>query len=451
MIVTKKAIDRRMVLRGAGAMLALPLLDAMVPALTAISQTAAAPIKRFGAFYVPNGMSIAKGHWTPLATGAGFEMTNILKPWEKFRDRLTVVSGLTNRPAIGLVGEGAGDHARGPACWLTGVHVKKTEGGDYQAGTSLDQHMAQQVGRETPLPSLELGMDSIDFVGACDPGYSCVYQATISWKTPTVPLPMENDPRAVFERLFGSGGTTDPKARLARIAKSRSVLDALTGTVTRLQRDLGAQDRAKIDQYLDAVRDAERRLEKAEKQNVQLPVMERPTSIPEAFEDHIKLQFDLVALAFQADITRIFTFLLAKEMGPHAYPGSGVPEAHHGVSHHQGKAERLEKLGRINTYHTYMFAYLLEKLQATPHGGGTLLDDTILTYGAGIGNSDQHSHTDLPAAVIAGKNTGIRGGQHIAAAKDTPLMNVHLTLLDKMGVPMEKFGDSTGKVNELSL
>jgi hypothetical protein len=451
MIVTKKAIPRRTVLRGAGAMLALPLLDAMVPAFTAVAKTAAAPVKRFGAFYVPNGMSIGKGHWTPATTGPDFELTTILQPWAKFRDRLTIISGMTNHAAIGQVGEGAGDHARGPACYLTGVHVKKTEGGDYRAGTSLDQYMAQKIGTETLLPSLELGMDSIDFVGACDPGYSCVYQATISWKTPTVPLPMENDPRAVFERLFGADGTTDPKARLARIAKSKSVLDALTGSVSRLQQDLGTRDKEKIDQYLEAVRDAERRLEKAEKQNVELPVIPRPTGIPESFEDHIKLQFDLLTLAFQADITRIFTFLLAKEMGPHAYPGSGVPEAHHGVSHHQSKEERLAKLARINTYHTYMYAYLVDKLATTPYGDAMLLDDTILNYGAGISNSDQHTHVDLPIALISGKRTGIKGGQHIRTELHTPLTNMHMTLLDKMGVPMESFGDSTGKLEGLSL
>lgn len=451
MIVTKKAIARRTVLRGAGAMLALPLLEAMVPAFTPVARTAAAPVRRFGAFYVPNGMSIGKGHWYPEAEGKGFELTTILKPWEKYKDNLVIVSNMMNRPAVGLIGEGAGDHARGPACYLTGVHVKKTEGGDYEAGTSLDQYMAQQIGKDTVLPSLELGMDSIDFVGACDPGYSCVYQATISWKTPTVPLPMENDPRAVFERLFGSGSSTDSKARLARIAKSKSVLDSLTGSVTRLQRELGAQDKVKIDQYLDAVRDAEQRLEKAEKSNVQLPVMERPTGIPDNFEDHIKLQFDLLTLAFQADITRIFTFLLAKEMGPHAYPGSGVPDAHHGMSHHQGKDERLAKLARINTYHTYMYSYLLDKLASTPDGDGTLLDNTLLNYGAGISNSDRHSHENLPIAVIAGKNIGIRGGQHIRTKLDTPLTNLHLTLLDKMGIPMEKFGDSTGKIEGLSI
>ena len=449
--VTRTAIPRRTVLRGIGATLGLPLLDAMVPALTPLVKTAANPVRRFGVFYVPNGMSILPGAWTPATEGSLGELPRILAPLTPFRDQLLVLSGLTLKPANPLPGEGAGDHSRGPSGYLTGVHIKKTEGSDIRAGVSIDQMMAQELGKDTQLGSLEIGMDSVDFVGACDPGYSCAYEATIAWRTPTTPLPMENDPRAVFDRLFGAD-TTDRRARLAQIAKDRSLLDTLTHHVARLQKELGASDRAKLTQYLEAVREAERRLQKAEEQSARdLPFVERPNGgIPATFEEHFTLMFDLVALAYQADLTRVFTFMLAKEMGPHAYPESGVPESHHSQSHHQGQEEKLQKLSRINAYHVKMFSYFVEKLHATQDGDGSLLDHAIINYGASISNSDQHRHNNLPIVLIGGGAGRLKGGRHIRYPEDTPLMNLHRALLDKMEIRVDELGDSTGKLEGLS-
>ena len=380
MIITRKHLPRRTVLRGLGATLALPLLDGMVPALSALRRTAANPVRRFGAVYVPNGMEMRQ--WTPAGEGAGFEFSRILEPVEPFRKHLNILSGLADKPAIPRDGEGVGDHARAASTWLTGVHVKKTEGPDIRAGQSLDQLVARQLGSETQLSSLELALDSVEVLGACDQGYSCAYANTISWRTPTTPLPMENDPRAVFERLFGAADSTDAAARLSRLREDRSVLDFVSGEARALRRGLGAADGAKLEQYLEAVRDAERRVRTAELQaDREMPVFEQPVGIPDTFEEHAKLMYDLWLLAFQTDLTRVGTFMVGKEVTGRSYPEIGVSSGHHGVSHHQNDPRQLEALAKINTYHVQMFAYFLDRMRSTPDGDGSLLDHTILLYG----------------------------------------------------------------------
>jgi hypothetical protein len=445
--MTKMAIPRRTFLRGVGATLALPLLDGMIPALSAIGATAAKPTARLGVAYVPNGIQMEQ--WTPAADGGAFELTPILQPLAGFRDRMTIVTGLANRPAFPQTGEGTGDHVRASSTFLTGVHPKKTEGPDIRAGVSMDQIAAERLGRDTQLTSLELCLDSKELIGACEAGYSCAYANTLSWRNPTTPLPMENQPRAVFERLFGDSDNTTRAARLARIASDRSVLDSLVDEVKRLQRRLGPADTDKLAQYLDAIRDIERRIQKAEQQiDVDLPAMERPSGgIPATFGEHAKLMFDLQVLAFQCDMTRVITFLLSREVSPRTYTEIGIPDPHHGLSHHQNNPASMQKLAKINTYHVQQLAYFLEKLQATPDGDGTLLDQLTLLYGCGISNSNLHTHDDLPILVIGGGAGSIKGGRHVRVAKDTPLTNLQLTLLEKVGVPLDTLGDSTGRVD----
>ena len=448
MIISKKAIPRRAVLRGLGATVALPLLDGMVPALTALSQTAARPVRRLGAIYVPNGMDL--GRWTPTTDGSAFELSPILEPLAPFRDRMTVLSGMVNREADGLPGEGAGDHSRGQSVFLTGIHPRKTEGPDIQLGISMDQIAARELGQHTQLASLELGLDANDTVGSCDVGWSCVYNSTISWRSETTPLPMETDPRAVFERLFGAD-TTDPVVRQARREEDRSILDSVTEELARFEHGLGPRDRVKLSEYLEAIRDIERRIQKAEEQSDrELPVVDQPAGVPSTFEAHAKVMFDLMALAYQADLTRVCTFLIGRELSNRTYPEVGVPEAHHLVSHHRHDPNQLTKLAKINTFHTQLLAHLLDQLQSTPDGNGTLLDHSMILYGGGIGDSDRHSHTDLPILVMGGGAGSITGGRHIRLSPDTPLMNLHVSLLDKMGVPVEQVGDSTGTLQELS-
>jgi hypothetical protein len=449
MFITKKHLSRRTVLRGLGATLALPLLDGMVPAAAAIRNTAANPVRRFGAFYVPNGMEMRR--WVPSGDGRNFEFSPILQPLAPFRDQVNVLTGLCDAPAVPLPGEGIGDHARASATWLTGVNVKKTEGLDIRAGTSVDQIAAQVFGKETQLASLELGIDSVETLGACDAGYSCAYTNTIAWRTPTTPLPMENDPRAVFERLFGTADSTDKATRLARIRQDRSVLDYVTDRVAGLKLDLGSGDRLKIAQYLDAVRDVERRIQKAEEQSDrEIPLVEQPVGIPETFDGHAQLMCDLLALAYQTDLTRVGTFMMSKEVSSRAYPEIGVPDAHHGCSHHQNNPEKLEKLAKINTFHIQQFAYFLDKLQSTPDGDGTLLDHSILVYGAGISDGNIHFHMDLPTVVAGGGGGMLKGGRHLRYGDDTPLSNLYVSVLDKLGMPQDAFGDSTGQLQTLS-
>ncbi len=354
MMITKKTLPRRTVLRGLGASLSLPLLDGMVPALAATRNTAANPVRRFGAIYVPNGVEMRA--WTPPGAAGPLELTPVLEPLAPVREQVNVLSGLADKVAIPREGEGVGDHARAASTWLTGVHVKKTEGPDIQAGTSMDQIAARAFGQETQLTSLELAIDSVEVLGACDQGYSCAYVNTIAWRTPTTPLPMENNPRAVFERLFGATDSTDVEARLARLRQDRSILDFVTGEADALRRALGAGDRLKLAQYLDAVRDVERRIQMAEEQSDrEIPVVEQPVGIPDTFEEHCRLMFDLLLLAYQTDLTRVSTFMFGKEVSGRSFPEIGVPGGHHGYSHHQNIPENLEMLARINTHHIRQF------------------------------------------------------------------------------------------------
>ena len=446
MIIRKLAIPRRTFLRGAGAAVALPLLDAMVPALSAQSTTAAAPVRRLGFVYIPNGAVMQQ--WTPAETGAGFALSPILQPLAPYKDQLTVVTGLAHGQAEPL-GDGNGEHSRASATWLNGVHPKQTEGADVQAGMTADQIAAAGLGQDTPLPSLELAIDLDGLVGNCENGYSCVYLNTVAWRSATTPLPMENNPRVVFERLFGDGGTTEQ--RVAEMRRDRSILDSVTDDLAALEREVGAGDRARIDQYLDSVRALERRIQLAEAQSatVELPDLDRPVGIPGTYEDHVKLMFDLLALAYQADLTRVFTFMLGRELGGRTYPHLGVPDPHHGLSHHRNDPEKLDKLARINTYHMGLFAHFLENLQSTSDGDGSLLDHSMVMYGGGLGDSNDHAHFDLPELVVGGGGGRLRGGRHLRYPKDTPVNNLLVSMLDKAGLPAERFGDATGQIREL--
>ena len=451
MIITKRAIPRRTVLRGLGATLALPLLDGMVPALSALRLTAAKAKRRLGFVYVPHGAVMER--WTPALDGAGFEFTPILQPLAPFRDHVLVMTGLDNKPALALQGEPAGGHGRIGGAFLTGVHAKPTEGADFRAGISIDQIAASHLGQETQLASLELGLESTELAGACDVGFSCAYVNTLCWRSPTTPLPMENNPRAVFERLFGDSATTDPSARLARMQKDRSILDSVTDKVADLQRELGPGDRVKLTEYLEAVRDIERRIEKAEHQSARdLPRLDAPSgSIPASFADYARLMFDLQVLAYQSDLTRVITFMIGKELSGRTYPEIGVPDPHHPLSHHQNDPVRLEKLSRINVFHLELFAYYLEQLRTTADGdGGNLLDQVVLLYGSGMGDSNLHDPRNLPMLAVGGGAGQIRGGRHLRFPRETPLTNLYMTVLDKVGVPSERIGDSTGAIELLS-
>ena len=449
MFISQKHLPRRTVLRGLGASLALPLLDGMVPAYAALRKTAANPVRRLGVCYVPNGMEMRA--WTPAGEGRELDLSQILQPLAPFRSQVNVLTGLADKVAVPRPGEGIGDHARASATFLTGVHVKKTEGADIRAGVSMDQIAARTLGAETQLASLELGVDSVETLGACDAGYSCAYTNTIAWRTATTPLPMENDPRAVFERLFGSTDSTDAAARLARIRQDRSVLDYVGDRVAGLQQTLGPGDRTKLDQYFDAVRDVERRIHRAEEQSDrEIPLFEQPAGIPDTFEAHSRLMFDLLALAYQTDLTRVGTFMLSREVSGRAYPEIGVPDSHHGCSHHQNDPAKLEKLAKINTFHMQQFAYFLDKLQSTPDGDGTLLDHSMLIYGSGISDGNIHFHMDLPVVMVGGGGGALKGGRHLRYANDAPLTNLYVSVLGKLGIPVEQFGDSTGKLEYLS-
>ena len=449
MMITKKHLSRRTVLRGCGAALALPLLDGMVPALTALGRTAATGVKRMAVVYTPNGMMMPD--WTPKGDGAGFKFSPILASLAPYREQLIVLSGLEDRYGWPQADEGAGDHARAAATFLTGVHVKKTEGADIRAGVSMDQIAARNLGNETQLASLELALESVELLGACDAGYSCAYANTISWRTPTTPMPMENDPRAVFERLFGGSDSTDAGARTARIEKERSILESVKERVSGLERQLGPRDRGKLTEYLEAVRDVERRIQKAEEQSArELPLVERPAGVPPSFEAHAKLMFDLLTLAFQTDLTRVGTFMLGREVSARAYPEIGVPDAHHPTSHHQNDPEKLAKLAKINVFHTQQFAAFVEKMRATPDGDGSLLDHSMLLYGSAISDSNVHMHDNLPLVLVGGGGGRLAGGRHLVYPKGTPVTNLFLSMLDKLGVPAESIGDSKGRLEDLS-
>jgi len=448
MIITRMTLPRRTFLRGVGATVALPFLDAMLPALGASSAKIAAPVRRLGFLYLPDGMAIGGGgvnYWRPKGEGTSFELSPILSPLAPFRDQVVVVSGLSHKQAD-AAGDGNGDHTRGTATWLNGTRPKFTQGADVRSGTTVDQIAAAQLGADTPLPSLELGLDHNFVVGNCENGYSCVYMNTLAWRTPTTPLPTENNPRTVFERLFGEGGTT--AQRLGQMRKNRSILDAVTDQMARLQKKLGVADGTTMSDYLDTIREVERRIQSAETSAAQseLPTLERPVGIPERFDDHVRLMFDLQCLAYQADITRVFTFMLGREISPRTFPEIGVPEPHHGLSHHRDDPNQLAKFAKVNTYQMTQFTYFLDKLRSTRDGDGTLLDHTILLYGGGLSNPNEHSHIDLPIVLVGGGAGQLRGGRHLKYPVDTPMANLLLTLLDKVGVPLENLGDSTGKL-----
>jgi hypothetical protein len=445
MIISKMAIPRRTVLRGIGATLALPLLDSMVPALTAWSKTAAKPVNRFGVVYVPNGMIMP--NWTPAAEGAAFELTPTLSPLAPFREQLLVLSGLNCIPTPGRPG---GAHAKASTRFLTDVSPPTSET-QLDAGISMDQIVAKELGKFTQLASLELAIESGDTAGACDQGFACAYTNTISWRSANTPLPTQNNPRAVFERLFGDSGSTDPKVRLARMQRERSVLDSVTQEVAQLRGELGQGDGAKLTEYLEAIRDVERRIQMAEAQSGQeLPVIEHPGGIPATFDEHVKLMFDLEVLAYQCDLTRVITFMMGREFSGVTYPQIGVPDAHHPMSHHQNEPEKVAKVAKINAYHVGLFAYLLDKLRSTPDGDGSLLDHMTMMYGAGMADSNAHSPINIPLVLAGGGAGQLKGGRHIRY-KDMPLANLHLTLLDKFGVQWDRIGDSTGRLDDQQL
>ena len=447
MIVTRQAIPRRAVLRGMGATIALPLLDAMVPALTAVAQTPARAVRRFGVVYHPNG--VIYQNWLPKGVGREFELSPVLAPLAPFRDQLIVVTGLSSHQAEAL-GDGGGDHSRASGTYLTGVHVRKSDS-VVENGVSMDQIAAKAFERDTQLSSLQLTMDDNSLVGSCDVGYSCAYSSTLSWLTPTLPLMAENNPRVVFERLFGSAESTDAQVRASRLRQDRSILDSVTARVKELQRKLGPTDNSKVNDYLESLRDVERRIQKAEEQSANGAAgVDQPAGIPDGFEPHVQLLYDLQLLAYRSDLTRVITFMYGREQGGRPYPQIGVPEPHHSLTHHQNDPVKMEKCTTIQKYHVRLFADYLEKLRATPDGDGSLLDHMILLYGSGISNSDRHTHGPLPTLLVGGGAGTLKGGRHLVYPDDTPLTNLQLTLLDKLGVAAEKLGDSTGQFKELS-
>ena len=443
MFITRQRLARRTFLRGLGVSLALPLLDAMVPALTATARTAANPVRRLGFVYCPNGVSMnfsGVNYWKPKTVGANFELSPILAPLAPFRDQMLVVSGLAHRSADASEDGANGDHARGTSTWLTGVHPKHTAGADVYNGISADQIAAGVIGHQTPLPSLELSLDLNYLVGNCGNGYSCDYMNTLAWRSATSALPTENNPRAVFERLFGDGGTA--AQRLQRARENRSILDSVTSDIQRLQARLGPGDRTKVTDYMDAVREIERRIQTVENNGqTELPDLERPVGIPERFDQHVALMFELQRLAFQADVTRIVTFMLGRELNFRSYPEIGITEGHHGLSHHSDNPVQMARYAQVNTYQAQVFASFLASLRSTPDGDGNLLDHSLLLFGAGLSNSNLHTHYDLPLTLFGG---GFKGDRHVAYPHDTPMTNLLLSMLDKAGVPAETLGDSTG-------
>jgi hypothetical protein len=444
MVLTRMALPRRTFLRGMSAAIALPLLDAMVPAFTAVAQTAARPVRRLGFVYIPMGMNPAP--WTPSGEGRITELSPSLASLAPYLDDLTVVSGLeVNNSAVA-----GGNHATAGSAFLSCARAKRTEGSDYELGVTVDQIAARQVGGDTPIPSLEIGTDLIAQVGNCDNGFACVYQNNLSWASSTAPLPIEADPRILFERLFGDGGTSE--SRRAELRRNASILDWVLDDMSRLEGRLGASDRRRVSEYLDAVREVERRIQQAERRSAEsaMPALQRPASVPAEWEDHVKLMCDLQVLALQTDTTRIVTFQMAREGSTRTYPQIGVPEPHHPVSHHTNDPEKLAKLAKINAYHVSLFAYLLERLKATPDGDGTLLDHTTYLLGSGMGNPDIHDHRNLPIVVARGGIGGVKGGHHLRYPDGTPLANLHLTLLDGVGVHLDSFVDSTGRAGIIS-
>lgn len=441
MIIFKKTLPRRTLLRGIGASLALPLLDSMVPALSSASAQTAQPAKRMGVVYVPNGMAMKS--WTPSTEGSGFEITRILRPMKAYQNRMLVLTGLNGSSS------NAGVHASASTRFLTGTIPARSES-DLQAAVSVDQLVARELGKQTQLGSLELALDQSDVFGSCDIGFSCQYTSTIAWRDAHTPLPMETNPRVVFERLFGDTGTTDPAVRLKRIRKDQSLLDSVSDRVSELNRKVDAGDRAKLDQYLDAVRDVERRIQLAEAQSDrELPLLEQPAGVPQTYEEHAKLMFDMQVLAYQTDLTRVITFMMGRELSGRTYAEIGVPDSHHPTSHHRDDPTLYEKVTKINEFHTSLFAYYLDKLDSTPDGNGSLLDNLLMLYGAGMSDSNRHDNTGLPLVLLGGGSGSVKGGRHLRYREGTPISNLHLTMLDKMGLPLENLVNSTGPLNLL--
>ena len=436
--LTKKHLPRRTLLRGLGAAVALPLLDSMLPAQTPLAKTAAQSRSRLSCIYVPHGATMDK--WTPSNEGARFEFTEILAPLEKLRDRVCVVSNLAH-PAAGGVGSDAGaDHARSAAVFLSGVHPEKDS---IRVGPTIDQIAAEHIGQDTPLPSIELSIEEVAL--SCGSGYACAYSNTISWKTPTTPLPMENNPQVVFEKLFGDGSNNAD--RLARKQQSRSLLDSVMGEMASLQRELPPSDRARLSEYLDDVREIERRIQKAEQQvPADLKLPEAPVGVPESFDEHFKIMFDLQVLAFRAEITRIATMMYARDTSGAVYPQSGVRDGFHVASHHSNNRANMDRFALINKYHVEMLAYYLNKLKATPDGDGNLLDHSMVLYGSSMSNGNQHDHDPLPVVLAGGAAGQLKGGRHMQYAPHTPMSNLLLSMLDKLGIPADQHGDSTGKL-----
>ena len=437
MMISKMSLPRRTVLRGLGTALSLPLLDAMVPALSALSRTAAKPNRRFGVVYVPNG--IAMEYWTPVEDGNDFQLTPILHPLADFKDQMTVVSGLRGywTPA----------HAGASTTFLTGAAGVAGETAPV-ADISMDQILAREYGQHTEIGSLQLAIDSRANAGQCSGGHSCVYTNTLCWRSRTTPLPMENNPRVVFEQMFGDSGSTDPETRRARMQRDRSILDSVTEKVADLRREVGQADSLKIDEYLEGVRDIERRIQRAEeRESYEVPSVEQPEGIPGTFAEHVKMMFDLQVLAHQVDLTRVSTFMLGREVSSRTYTEIGVPDAHHPLSHHEYKPEKIALMSKINTYHASMFADYLTKLRATPDGDGNLLDNMLILYGGGMSDSNSHSPLDLPVLLLGGCGGQLEGGRHLRYADDPLMPNLLVTLLDRLDVPVDSLGESDGKLS----
>ncbi len=442
MVITKLALPRRTFLRGVGATMALPLLDAMVPAMKAASPS----VPRFAPIYIGNGANMFE--WTPATEGVGFELSPSLQPLAPFRDRMMVLTGLDNFPGTDQ-GDVGGQHPRAAPAFMSCMHPKATEGSDVEAGTTIDQIIAERICRDTKLPSLEVSVDRNDVVGACDHGYACAYMNSLSWKTPTTPLPMETNPRFVFERLFGVGAT--PEERAARVNEDRSILDRLSEQIARLNGRLGARDRTKLGEYFDAVRDLEQRIAKAESYNADFSVPEQPVGVPPTFREYVELMFDLQVVAFQADITRVSTFMMCRENINRSYPEIGLPEAHHSMSHHGNNPEKMKNFAKLNHYHVDTMSYFLKKLASVPDGDGTLLDSTVVLYGHGMSDANVHNNYNVPLVLVGGKTLQLKGNRHVKFAKGTPLANLMLGLMDRYGVQSEKFGDSTAEIDLLTL
>lgn len=443
MMISRKALPRRTFLRGAGAALALPLLDAMIPSMTALADTPgdAARLRRLGFVYMPMGSDITR--WTPPGKDTLDELSPTLSSLASVRQQVSILSNMELRNAY------PGTHATSNSAFLSAATAKRTESTDYYLGTTVDQIAARQIGQNTQLPSLEMSMDLLATVGQCDNGYACVYQNNLSWSSPTTPLPAEAHPRLVFEALFGEGGSVAD--RKAALMKRASLLDSVTAEITRLQQTLGPADRNKVSHYLDSIREVERRIQRAEEDTNDnpLPDLDRPEGVPASYGDHARLMFDLQVLALQGDITRVITFQLARETSNRTYPEIGVSDPHHPLTHHGNDPDKVAKVARINQFHVSLFAEFLKKLKATPEGNGSLLDHSLYLYGSGMGNPNVHDHNNLPIIVAGGAAGNMRGGRHIQFEKPTPLANLHLTLLDKVGVRLESFADSNGQVDQL--